>query len=86
MTSGAELAALAAAVPDAVVARLAAARPVLAVGHENPDADALGAALAVGLLVEARGGQATVAASDGAPALYAFSPGSRTCGPTPSRA
>jgi phosphoesterase RecJ-like protein len=75
MTAGAELAALAAAVPDAVVARLAAARSVLAVGHENPDADALGAALAVALLVEARGGHATVAVSDGAPALYAFLPG-----------
>jgi len=75
MTSGAELAALAAAVPDAIVARLAAARSVLAVGHENPDADALGAALAVALLVEARGGHATVAVSDGAPALYAFLPG-----------
>jgi phosphoesterase RecJ-like protein len=45
------------------------------VGHESPDADALGAALAIALLVEARGGHATVAASDGAPALYAFLPG-----------
>ncbi|MFH1475846.1 MAG: DHH family phosphoesterase [Chloroflexota bacterium] len=75
MIAGADLATLAAAVPDAVVERLRAARSVLAVGHENPDADALGAALAVALLVEARGGQATVAASDGAPALYAFLPG-----------
>ena len=39
----------------------AAARSVLAVGHENPDADALGAALAIAMLVEARGGRATVA-------------------------
>jgi phosphoesterase RecJ-like protein len=75
MTGGADLVALAAAVPDAIVERLRAARSVLAVGHESPDADALGAALAVALLVEARGGRATVAVSDGAPALYAFLPG-----------
>ncbi len=75
MTSGSDLAALAAAVPDEVVGRLRAARSVLAVGHENPDADALGAALAIALLVEARGGRATVAMSDGPPALYAFLPG-----------
>jgi phosphoesterase RecJ-like protein len=62
-------------VPDAVVARLAAARTVLAVGHENPDADALGAALAVATIVTERGGRATVAVSDGVPALYAFLPG-----------
>ena len=58
-----------------MLARLGAARSVLAVGHENPDADALGAALAVALLVEARGGKATVAISDGVPALYRFMPG-----------
>ncbi|HYN48811.1 MAG TPA: DHH family phosphoesterase [Candidatus Nanopelagicales bacterium] len=75
MTVGADLVVLAAAVPDAIVERLRAARSVLAVGHESPDADALGAALAVALLVEARGGRATVAVSDGAPALYAFLPG-----------
>ncbi len=75
MTAGADLAELAAAVPDAVVERLGAARSVLAIGHENPDADALGAALAVRLIVEARGGRATVAASDAVPALYAFMAG-----------
>jgi len=73
--SAGDLAPLAAGVPAAVVARIGAARSVLAVGHENPDADALGAALAVALIVERRGGRATVAASDGAPALYAFLPG-----------
>lgn len=66
---------LGAAVPEAVVARIAAARAVLAVGHENPDADALGAALAVARIVEARGGRATVAASDPVAALYGFLPG-----------
>ena len=75
MTAGADLAALAVAVPEAVVERLRMARSVLAVGHESPDADALGAALAIALLVEDRGGHAAVAVSDGAPALYAFLPG-----------
>ncbi len=69
-----ELAALAAAVPTPVVEAMRSARTVLAVGHENPDADALGASLAVATLVEALGGRATVAASDGAPALYSFLP------------
>ncbi len=68
----ADLAALAAVVPDDVVAALRAARSVLAVGHENPDADALGASMAIGLIVEALGGTATVAASDGVPQLYRF--------------
>jgi phosphoesterase RecJ-like protein len=78
MTAGADLATLSVAVPDAVVDRLRAARSVLAVGHENPDADALGAALAVAMLVRARGGHAAVAVSDGAPSLYAFLPGAET--------
>ena len=75
VSSTADLADLAAAVPDAVVARLGDARAVLAVGHENPDADALGAAIGIARIVEARGGRATVAASDAVPALYAFLPG-----------
>ncbi len=69
------LGALGGAVPDAVVERVAEARAVLAIGHENPDADALGAALAIARIVESRGGRATVAASDAVPALYAFLPG-----------
>jgi phosphoesterase RecJ-like protein len=67
---------LATAVPDAVVERLRGARCVLAIGHESPDADALGAAIAIGLIVEARGGRATVAASDAVPELYRFLEGS----------
>jgi phosphoesterase RecJ-like protein len=67
---------LATAVPDAVVERMRVARCVLAIGHESPDADALGAAIAIALLVEARGGRATVAASDAVPDLYRFLEGS----------
>jgi phosphoesterase RecJ-like protein len=62
------------AVPAAVVERLQRARHVLAVGHENPDADTLGASLAIARLVEALGGRATVVFSDPVPPLYAFLP------------
>lgn len=63
-----------AAVPDAVVERLRAARRVLAVGHENPDADTIGASLAIARLVEGAGGQASVVFADPVPELYAFLP------------
>ncbi len=63
------------AVPDAVVGAIGAARDVLVVSHENPDADTLGAALAVVSLVEAAGGRATPVCTDPVPALYAFLPG-----------
>lgn len=70
-----DLGTLAAVVPDAVVDRIRTARAVLAVGHENPDADALGGAIAIGILVEAMGGRATVGAADPVAALYRFLPG-----------
>ena len=59
-------------VPDAVVARLTSARRVLAVGHENPDADTLGATLAICRLVERGGAIATPLFSDPVPPLYDF--------------
>ena len=59
-------------VPDGVVRRLAAARRVLAVGHENPDADTLGATLAVCRLVERGGAIATAVFTDPVPPLYDF--------------
>ena len=62
------------AVPDAVVDRIRSARRVLAVGHENPDADTLGSTLAVCRLVERGGGRATAVFSDPVPPLYAFLP------------
>ena len=63
-----------AAVPQGVVDRLLAARTILAIGHESPDADAFGFALAIGLVVEELGGRATVASSDPVPAMYDFMP------------
>lgn len=65
-----------AAVPDVVVARLEGARRVLAVSHENPDADTLGAALGVVTLIEALGGKADPLCTDPIPSLYEFMAGS----------
>jgi phosphoesterase RecJ-like protein len=64
-----------AAVPEIVVARLRGARRVLAVSHENPDADTLGAALAVVHLVESTGGTADPVCTDQVPSIYEFLPG-----------
>jgi phosphoesterase RecJ-like protein len=63
------------AVPAVVIDRLRGARRVLAVSHENPDADTVGAALGVVRLVEANGGTADVVCTDPVPAMYAFLPG-----------
>jgi phosphoesterase RecJ-like protein len=59
-------------VPDIVVERLRSARRVLAVGHENPDADTLGATLGVVAIVEALGGQVDPVCTDPPPPLYDF--------------
>lgn len=64
-----------AGVPDAVVERIRDAREVLTVCHENPEADALGSALAVALAVEHLGGRATPVCSDPVPQMYDFIPG-----------
>jgi phosphoesterase RecJ-like protein len=61
-------------VPDAVVDRIAAARRVLAVGHENPDADTLGASLAICRIVERAGGVATALFADPVPPIYDYLP------------
>ena len=63
------------AVPDAVVERLRTARRVLAVGHENPDADTLGATLGIVRIVETLGGTADPVCTDPVPPLYDFLPG-----------
>jgi bifunctional oligoribonuclease and PAP phosphatase NrnA len=59
-------------VPEIVVDRIRGARRVLAVGHENPDADTLGATLAIVRMVEAMGGRADAVTSDPPPPLYDF--------------
>jgi phosphoesterase RecJ-like protein len=70
-----DLSAYVATVPDEVVRRITAARHVLAVSHENPDADTLGSSLAVCLIVEALGGAASPVCTDPVPPLYGFMPG-----------
>ena len=62
------------AVPDAVVERIRSARNVLAVGHENPDADTLGSTLAICRLVERGGARATAVFADPIPPIYDFVP------------
>ena len=76
MTASVDLSALALdAVPDAFLARLRGARNVVAVCHEHPDADTLGAVMGICLLVEAMGGRATAVCTDAVPPLYGFLPG-----------
>jgi phosphoesterase RecJ-like protein len=62
------------AVPDAMVQRVRTARRVLAVSHENPDADTLGATLGIVWIVETLGGRADAVCTDPVPALYDFLP------------
>ncbi|HUG47484.1 MAG TPA: DHH family phosphoesterase [Candidatus Limnocylindria bacterium] len=61
--------------PADVVRRISGARDVLTVCHENPEADALGSALALALAVEELGGRATPICSDPVPQMYDFIPG-----------
>jgi bifunctional oligoribonuclease and PAP phosphatase NrnA len=60
------------AVPAAVLARLTDARNALVVSHENPDADTLGAAIGVCMVLEAFGARATAVCTDPVPPLYDF--------------
>jgi bifunctional oligoribonuclease and PAP phosphatase NrnA len=78
-----DLSAFAAAIPDEVVRRITGARCVLAVSHENPDADTLGSTLALCRIVEALGGAATPVCTDPVPALYDFIPGMDRFKPDP---
>jgi phosphoesterase RecJ-like protein len=64
-----------AAVPDEVVSRLRGASRVLAVCHQDPEADALGSVLALCQALETMGIEATPACSDRAPVMYGFMPG-----------
>ncbi|MEO8208502.1 MAG: DHH family phosphoesterase [Chloroflexota bacterium] len=62
-------------VPASTLAALRAARSVLVVSHENPDADTLGAALGIRELLIARGASADVVCTDVPPPLYDFMAG-----------
>src|SRR5687767_12387136 len=67
-----DLASDVATVPAVVVDRLKGARRILAVGHENPDADTLGATLAIVRIGEALGASVDPVCTDPVPPLYDF--------------
>ena len=53
---------------------LRGARRVTAICHENPDADTIGAAIAVAIMAERLGAEAEVVAADGIPPSFSFLP------------
>jgi phosphoesterase RecJ-like protein len=62
------------AVPTEVPARLRAAKRVMTVGHENPDADALGSAISIAIALELLGARVNVVCADPVPQMYDFMP------------
>lgn len=66
-----------------VAAAIAGAQRITAIGHENPDADTLGAALAIRMVGERLGIPAEVVLADPVPDYLAFMPGSDTVRPLP---
>jgi phosphoesterase RecJ-like protein len=61
-------------VPSAVLERLRSARRILAISHENPDADTLGAGIAIALLAERLGARTDLVCTDPPPPIYDFLP------------
>jgi len=59
---------------DRVVDAFRSARRVTAVCHENPDADTIGAAVAVVIMAERLGAEAELVSTDGIPPVFAFLP------------
>jgi phosphoesterase RecJ-like protein len=59
---------------DRVVAALRGARRLAAVCHENPDADTIGAAVAVSLIAERLGTEHEIVSCDGIPAAFDYLP------------
>ena len=64
-----------AAVPAGVIAALRRARDVVIVSHENPDADTLGAALALREILRSQGAASSLICTDPPPPVYDFMPG-----------
>ncbi|MDR5709050.1 MAG: bifunctional oligoribonuclease/PAP phosphatase NrnA [Armatimonadota bacterium] len=61
-------------VRERIARALEAARRILIVAHERPDADALGGALALALALERLGKEVVVGSQEGVPQLYRFLP------------
>jgi phosphoesterase RecJ-like protein len=72
-----------AVVPEAIVDRIRSARRILSVSHENPDADTLGASLAVALVAEQFGAHVTPVCADPPPPIYDFLVGADRVRPDP---
>ena len=62
------------AVPVEVPARLLAAKRVMTVCHENPDADALGSAISIAIALELLGARVNIVCADPVPEMYDFMP------------
>lgn len=62
-------------VPDALVARLAAASSLLLTSHANPDGDAIGSELGLARVLESLGKRVAIWNRDPTPAVYAHLPG-----------
>ena len=60
-------------IPEAVEA-LRGARRVTAICHENPDADTIGAAVAVTIIAERLGAETELVSADGIPPVFGFLP------------
>ena len=73
----------AAAVPAPVVERIRSARRILSVSHENPDADTLGASLAIRVIGAEFGAHVTPVCADPPPPLYDFLVGAESVRPDP---
>lgn len=57
-----------------IVEALRGARHVTAICHENPDADTVGAAIAVSILAEHLGAKSEIVSADGTPPVFGFLP------------
>ena len=57
-----------------VVRALRGAKRITAICHENPDADTIGAAVAVSLIAERLGAETEIVSADGIPPMFAFLP------------
>lgn len=57
-----------------VVEALRSARRITAICHENPDADTIGAAVAVAIIGERLGAESEIVSADGIPPMFAFLP------------
>jgi bifunctional oligoribonuclease and PAP phosphatase NrnA len=67
-----------------VAQALRTAKRVTAICHENPDADTIGAAIAVRLIAERLGAEAEVVSADPIPPLFAFLPAIEDVRPRPT--